>query len=90
MHQMAVLAGTREVWQDLFKRFDPQALEQRIGEDRGLQGLLGSKKVRCWDAYTLFYQTLLEEVEDNRENLLVRKFAKAYGEQAARADPLAS
>lgn len=84
IHQMAVLAGTQEVWRDLFKRFDPQALEQRIGEDRGLQGLLGSKKGRCWDAFTLFYQTLLEEAEDNRESLFVRKFAKAYSEQMAR------
>jgi type VI secretion system protein len=84
IHQMAVLAGTQEAWHDLFKRFDPQALEQRIGEDRGLQGLLGSRKVRCWDAFTLLYQTLLEDAEDNRESLLVRKFAKAYGEQMAR------
>jgi type VI secretion system FHA domain protein len=81
LHQMAVLAGTQEVWHDLFKRFDPRALEERIGEDRGLQGLLGSRKVRCWDAFTLLYQTLLEDVEDSRESLLVRKFAKAYGEQ---------
>lgn len=85
IHQMAVLAGTQEVWHDLFKRFDPQALEQRIGEDRGLQGLLGSRKVRCWDAFTLLYQTLLEEAEDNRESLFVRKFAKAYGEQMVRS-----
>jgi type VI secretion system protein len=85
VHQMAVLAGTQEAWHDLFKRFDPQALEQRIGEDRGLQGLLGSKKVRCWDAFTLLYQTLLEDAEDSRESLLVRKFAKAYGEQMGRA-----
>lgn len=83
-HQMAVLAGTQEVWHDLFKRFDPQTLEKRIGEDRGLQGLLGSRKVRCWDAYTLLYQTLMEEMEDRRENLLVRKFAKTYSEQMAR------
>lgn len=90
MHQMAVLAGTQEVWQDLFKRFDPQAVEQRIGEDRGLQGLLGSRKVRCWDAFTLLYQTLLEDVEDNRESLFVRKFAKAYGEQMVRSGRRAS
>jgi len=83
IHQMAVLAGTQEVWHDLFKRFDPQALEQRIGENRGLQGLLGSRKVRCWDAFTLLYQTLLEDAEDHRESLFVRKFAKAYGEQMA-------
>lgn len=81
MHEMAVLAGTQEAWHDLFRRFDPQALEQRIGEDRGLQGLLGSRKVRCWDAFTLLYQTLLEDAEDHRESLFVRKFAKAYGEQ---------
>ena len=83
MHQVAVLAGTQEVWRDLFKRFDPQALEQRIGEDRGLQSLLGSRKIRCWDAYTLLYQTLLEEAEDNRESLFIRKFAKTYSEQTA-------
>lgn len=84
LHQMAVLAATQEVWQDLFKRFDPQALEQRIGEDRGLQGLLGSRKVRCWDAFTLLYQTLLEEAEDHCESLFVRKFAKTYSEQMSR------
>jgi type VI secretion system protein len=84
IHQMAVLAGMQEVWQDLFKRFDPEALEQRIGEDRGLQGLLGSRKVRCWDAFRLCYQTLLEEAEDERQSLIVRKFAKAYSEQMVR------
>jgi len=90
MHEIALLAGTREVWRDLFKRFDPQALEQRIGEERGLQGLLGSKKVRCWDAFTLLYQTLLEEAEENHESPFVRKFAKTYSEQTARPEQRAS
>lgn len=90
LHQIAVLAGTQEVWHDLFRRFDPRALEQRIGDDRGLQGLFGSKKVRCWDAFTLLYQTLLEEAEDNHESLFVRKFARTYSEQMARAGRIMS
>jgi type VI secretion system FHA domain protein len=76
-HEMALLAGMQEVWRHLIGRFDPKALEARVGEDSGLGGLIGSKKARCWDAFVTLYETLAGGADDDLR-LVERIFAEAY------------
>jgi type VI secretion system FHA domain protein len=83
-HEVAIVAGTREIWFDLLRRFDPKALEQRLGEDSGLGGLLTSKKARCWDAFVALYQSIIEDVTNENTSLFNRAFSHAYEQQVAK------
>ena len=83
-HQVAVLAGVQEAWRDLLDRFDPGKIEQRVGHESRLGGLLASHKARCWDAFTAFYQVITEEARDDFEALFGHKISRAYEEQVKR------
>ncbi|MGZ8254860.1 MAG: type VI secretion system-associated FHA domain protein, partial [Burkholderiaceae bacterium] len=83
-HQVAFLAGVQEAWRDLLDRFDPRKIEQRMGRESGLGGLLASRKARCWDAFTAFYQLITEEARDDFEALFGHKISRAYQEQVER------
>lgn len=83
-HQVAFLAGVQEAWRDLLDRFDPGKIEQRIGHESGLGGLLASRKARCWDAFTAFYHVITEEARDDFEALFGHKISRAYKEQVQR------
>ncbi len=76
-HQIAVMAGVQAAVQGLLKRFDPEALEQRFAQERGM-AVLGSRKARCWDAFVRLYGEIAEEAEDDFHAVLGREFAKAY------------
>jgi len=76
-HQIAVMAGVQAAVQGLLKRFDPEALERRFAQERGV-AVLGSRKARCWDAFVRLYGEIAEEAEDDFHAVLGREFAKAY------------
>jgi type VI secretion system protein len=91
-HQVAFIAGMQMALTHMLRRFDPKALEERMGQEKGLGGLLGSKKAKHWDAFTLLYETMTSEAKDDFEDLFGREFARAYEEQvqklrAAKAYP---
>jgi type VI secretion system protein len=91
-HQVAFIAGMQKSLMHMLQRFDPKVLEERISKKSGLGGLLGSKKAKHWDAFTLLYETMTSEAEDDFEDLFGREFARAYEEQvqklrAAKAGP---
>ena len=83
-HQLAVLAGMRVALNGLLKRFDPLVLAERIEKEKGLGGVLASKKVRYWDAFSRLYQDIAAEAEDDFDGLFGREFARAYEEQIAK------
>ena len=80
-HQVAMLAGMQVALSGLLERFDPQALERRISDDKGLGNLLSGKKSRYWDEFTKLYDGLVAEAEDDFQNLFGREFGRAYEEQ---------
>jgi type VI secretion system protein len=91
-HQVAFIAGMQSVLTDMLQRFSPKALEERMGKDKNLSGILGSKKARHWDAFTLLYDSMTSEAENDFHNLFGREFARAYEEQvqklrAAKVNP---
>src|SRR5512132_1919218 len=67
MHEVAVLAAMQEAWFSLLQRFDPKELSQRLEDDSGLAHLLGSKKARCWDAFTTLYDSIAGNAADEWE-----------------------
>ncbi|TCO78108.1 FHA domain protein [Plasticicumulans lactativorans] len=86
VHQMAMMAGMQAALALLLKRFDPAALEARLGDSGGgIGGLLGGgRKARNWEQFTQLYQEIAREAEDDFQDLFGREFARAYEEQIAR------
>lgn len=81
-HQLAVMAGMQAALAHLLKRFDPQALETRLGQRSLLDNLLpGNRKARYWELFTALYAELAREAEDDFHELFGREFARAYEEQ---------
>ncbi len=80
-HQVAVLAGMQVALTGLLARFDPDALEARIGQDKGIGTLLTGKKSRYWDEFTHLYQSIATEAEDDFQQVFGREFGRAYEEQ---------
>ena len=80
-HQVAVLAGMQVALSSLLARFDPEALEARIGEEKGIGTLLTGKKSRYWDEFTRLYKSIAAEAEDDFQQVFGREFGRAYEEQ---------
>jgi type VI secretion system protein len=80
-HQVAVLAGMQVALTSLLARFDPNALEARIGQEKGIGTLLTAKKSRYWDEFTRLYQNIAVEAEDDFQRVFGREFGRAYEEQ---------
>ncbi|MEZ5581893.1 MAG: type VI secretion system-associated FHA domain protein TagH [Candidatus Competibacteraceae bacterium] len=81
-HQIAVMAGVQAALIKLLRRFDPEALENRLGEGSVLDNIMPSKrKARYWELFMLLYSEIAKEAEDDFQELFGREFAKAYEEQ---------
>jgi type VI secretion system protein len=80
-HQVAVLAGMQVALTSLLARFDPNALEARIGQEKGIGTLLTAKKSRYWDEFTRLYENIAVEAEDDFQRVFGREFGRAYEEQ---------
>jgi type VI secretion system protein len=84
-HQLAVMAGVQAALLNLLRRFDPQALETRLGQQSVLDNIMPSKrKARYWELFTLLYNEIAKEAEDDFQELFGREFARAYEEQINR------
>jgi type VI secretion system protein ImpI len=51
-HQIKTYSAMQHAVNALMADLDPQAIEQRCEEGRGMTGLLASRKSKLWDAYT--------------------------------------
>ncbi|MDX1656844.1 MAG: type VI secretion system-associated FHA domain protein TagH, partial [Candidatus Competibacteraceae bacterium] len=81
-HQLAVMAGMQAALNDLLQRFNPAALEERLGRNSGLSGLLpGMRKARYWDLFKVIYGDIADEARENFEERFGREFAQAYEQQ---------
>ena len=84
-HQLAVMAGVQAAIRHLLARFEPQALEARMGKGGGLASLLpGSRQAQCWQQFVELYATLSREAEDDFQDLFGREFGRAYEQHIAR------
>ncbi len=78
LHHQAVMSAMQTAFMEFLARLDPQELRERF--DRGLKrgGLLGAatNKMKYWELYSEFYQTLSQKQE--LPHLFVEEFAQAY------------
>lgn len=84
-HQLAVMAGVEAAIKHLLARFEPRALEARMGKGGGLSSLLpGARQAQSWQQFVELYATLSREAEDDFQDLFGREFGRAYEQHIAR------
>ncbi|HEU4654261.1 MAG TPA: type VI secretion system-associated FHA domain protein TagH [Steroidobacteraceae bacterium] len=83
-HQIALNAAIQAAIDELMSRIEPGDLQEKF--DRGLKrgSLLGAaNKMKYWDLYVEFYQTLNQRNEQGLPVLFAEELARTYAERAA-------
>ena len=62
----------------LMADLDPRAIEKDIDEDRGISGLLASRKAKLWDAYVARWQAKIAGAGGGPIEAFMLYFAEAY------------
>ena len=84
-HEMAMIAGLRAALRALLARFEPDALEARLGSVSGLDRLLPmARKSRYWELFTETYGQVAADAEEDFMQLFGEAFARAYEDQIHR------
>lgn len=79
------MAGVEAAIKHLLARFEPHALEARMGKGGGLSSLLpGARQAQSWQQFVELYGTLSREAEDDFQDLFGREFGRAYEQHIAR------
>ncbi|WP_026605393.1 type VI secretion system-associated FHA domain protein TagH [Methylobacterium sp. 285MFTsu5.1] len=77
-HQVKVYAAMQHAVRLLLQDLDPDAIEASLGDDRGLNALLGSRKARLWDLYATRWDTMTAAHDDGMEDAFMRFFSECY------------
>lgn len=80
-HQVAILAGIRTAFKGVLNRFDPKVLEQRFDKFNKPGLIPGMKNARNWEAYTHYYNELIDDMDNSFQHLFGYEFVQAYEEQ---------
>ena len=62
----------------LFQDLSPEAIERDAGPDKGLGGLMGSRKARLWDVFSERWRTLTRRTDGRLVDAFTKLFAEAY------------
>jgi type VI secretion system protein len=84
-HQGALAGAMQAAVDELMSRIEPGELQERF--DRGLKRgpLLGAtNKMKYWDLYVEFYQTLNQRNEEGLPTLVAEEIVRHYSEKAAK------
>ncbi len=77
-HQVAVLAGMRAAYDAMLKHFDPENLDRRF---KNPKGVLSNKKAKNWEDFQEHYANLLRDGESTYEMLFGEEFGSSYEKQ---------
>jgi len=86
VHEMAMMAGMREVFVNLLIRFDPTALEETFDNDASQVAMLKKlSRNNHWEQYKRFFSELKADNDVAFQELFMNVFAEAYEQQIQRA-----
>lgn len=77
-HQVKTYSAMQNALQLLMDELDPDAIAGSDEGDRGLGGLLGSRKARLWDLYATRWDALASQHEDGMIDAFMIFFADCY------------
>jgi type VI secretion system FHA domain protein len=87
-HMMAVMVGMQAALKAVLQRFEPDMLEQRLGQQALLEKLPLYRHAKTWELFTELYSQIANEAEDDFHQLFGRAFSHAYEEQIRRLESL--
>jgi type VI secretion system protein ImpI len=77
-HQIKTYAAMQRAVTLLMKDVDPAAIEAASGSDRGLAGMVGSRKARLWDVYVARWQARVARHDHGMLETFMDYFARCY------------
>ncbi|NEU11880.1 type VI secretion system-associated FHA domain protein TagH [Methylobacterium sp. BTF04] len=77
-HQVKTYAAMQNALRLLIEDLGPEGVEASDEKDRGLGGLLGSRKARLWDIYTTRWDALASPHEDGLVDAFMLFFSDCY------------
>lgn len=77
-HQIKTYAAMQNALRMLVADLDPQMIESQTEADRGLAGVVGSRKARLWDAYTARWHAKTSRHEGGMVDAFMQYFADCY------------
>lgn len=81
-HAMGTVAGIRAAIDGMLERFEPQALEAKLGSKSLFDGVLpNQRKAKLWELYVRHHGTLREEAQEDFHTLFGKAFLAAYEQQ---------
>lgn len=84
-HQFGLIAGMQAVLEAALQRFDPVALERKLGDRSVLQNLVpASRNARLWELFSECYASVRKDATDDFHTLFGDVFLTAYDEQVDR------
>ena len=86
-HSIGTVAGMRAAIEGMLERFEPAALESKLGAGSPLANLLPmNRKARLWELYLQHHRQIRDEAEDDFHTLFGRAFVAAYEQQVERLE----
>jgi type VI secretion system protein ImpI len=77
-HQIKTYAAMQNALRMLVADLDPQMIDHQMEADRGLAGVVGSRKARLWDAYVARWQAKTSRHEGGMVDAFMQYFADCY------------
>jgi type VI secretion system protein ImpI len=77
-HQLRTFAAMQHALRQLMDEFNPATIERTSGADRGIAGVVGSRKARLWDGYVARWQAHTGSHQDGLLNAFMNYFAEFY------------
>jgi type VI secretion system protein ImpI len=77
-HQVQTFSAMQHALKLLLGEFDPDVIENALTSDRGLAGVVGSRKARLWDLYVARWQARTQSNQDGMLNAFMDYFAECY------------
>jgi type VI secretion system protein ImpI len=86
-HQIRSYSAMQQAIAMMVAELDPQAIDAATEADRGISGVIGSRKARLWDIYVARWQAMTLGQSDGLVDLFMRYFADCYGGEARQRGP---
>ena len=84
-HSIGTVAGMRAAIEGMLDRFDPAALETKLGAGSVLDSLLPvNRKARLWELYLQHHRAIREEAQEDFHAVFGKAFVAAYEQQVER------
>jgi type VI secretion system protein ImpI len=77
-HQIKTYVAMQRAVTQLMKDVDPQAIESDSESDRGLAGMIGSRKARLWDIHLARWQAHAQRHDNGILDTFMDYFARCY------------